>query len=212
MNRLVVAFAALGFAYSGGSLASAATLVNGSFDGTVSHNATPAGWHDTYGTPDINDVNNNVGGLVDFFAPPSGPSPDGGTFVGLVRDGGYVEEIEQTVTDFVAGATYEIAWYAGNFGADSPPGYDAASGFEILIDGVVIGVGPVLSLGPDWFAQSIFFTATAATHTIGFRPSGDLSYMSLDGVTLSEIPVPGALLLFGTGLVGFAARRRLKRG
>ena len=187
-----------------------AMVVNGSLTGPVATDGLPSGWTAFGGTPDTNDVNNNVGTNVAFVVDPAGPSPDGGTWVGLARDDSISlsEIIGQQVTGFVAGQTYVVSWYAGNFG-----GFDFVNpaSIDVLIDSASIGSGTQLALGSDWFSQSVTFTATDTFHDlrIGLLGTGP-SYLSIDGIAVTAVPIPAAIWLFGSGLVGLVGLTRRK--
>jgi hypothetical protein len=173
------------------------------------------------------DENNNVGvsGLLDFGVTPSGPSPDGGTWVGFAADGAFREIFGQTVTGLAIGVEYEISWYAGNFGALS---YVATNAINVSVDGSSIGSGGVLPLASNWTTESVFFTATATSHDLSFGLlNADKAYLSIDGISLTAaaapppptstelVPVPAlsqwALILLSMllGLMAFANRKRL---
>lgn len=165
------------------------------------------------------DEGNNVGviGALTFVTLPIGPSPDGGTWVGIGREGnGFVERFGQTVTGFTIGAEYILSWYFGNFGYNGvSPAYDGANAIEVLVDGTSVGSNALLPTARTWTAQSLTFTATAATQEISFRAaSGNKSYISIDGITLADagggIPEPKAAFLAAGGLCVLAllGRRR----
>ena len=195
--------------------ASAATLVNGSLTGTVGTGSVPAGWTVYTGSPDTNDVTNNVGGGTPFGVAPAGPSADGGTWVGLGNSSGtFAETFGQTIADFVVGATYSLSWYAGNFGAVTGPGYLGDNSIYAALDGMIVGSGASLSLGDGWYEQSITFTATSASHILSFGlTDAEYSYLSIDGIRLTEatpavpLPASGLLLVAGIGGLGLARRR-----
>ena len=198
--------------------ASAALITNGSLTGPIVNNGVPTGWTIFSGSPDTMDENNNVGTTgVPFVVAPVGPSPDGGTWVGFGRDSdSLVESFGQTVAGLSVGTTYSLSWYAGNFGAivGSCPFYCNANAIEVLIDGVSVGTGGVLSSDRTWIAESVLFTATAASHVLGFRlASATPSYLSIDGIALdvNGAPEPGTLALLGLGLAGLAATRRRRQ-
>jgi hypothetical protein len=153
-------------------------------------------------SPDTMDQNNNVGvlGQDEFIVAPSGSSPDGGTWVGIGREvTGFIERFGQTVVGFVPGTTYTIQWYMGNFGySPSIFFYNAPNSIEILVAGISVGTGPVLATGPDWFLQSLLFTATANTHDVAFQPGiAAKSYVSIDGIQIQEIPEPRMTWIVG---------------
>lgn len=190
-------------------------LVNGSLTGGISNGGVPSGWSILAGSPDTMDQNNNVGvgGSLDFGAVPSGPSPDGGTWVGMGSSGTFIETFAQSVGGFAIGQLYQLSWYAGNFGySPNGFGYVNPNAIETLVGGVSIGAGSTLALSPDWTLQSLVFTATAANLQIAFQlDTTATSYMSIDGITLTEVdavPEPTTLALLGAGLVAVRARRR----
>ncbi|MGG7566642.1 VPLPA-CTERM sorting domain-containing protein [Rhodovulum sp. DZ06] len=198
--------------------AAAATLVNGSMTGTPSNAAVPSGWTILEETPDTSDVTGAAGGLAPYVVTPLGPSPDGGTFVGIARgENGFSESFGQSIVDFVVGETYELSWYAGNFGASSGTVYDGTNAVEVLLDGALVGTGADVTLGRAWTSQAITFTATAGTHLLAFALRDAVnSYIQIDGVALtvagdpgpSDVPLPAAAPLLLLGLGGLAALRR----
>jgi hypothetical protein len=153
---------------------------------------------------------------LEFPATPSN-SPDGGTWIGLGRSqNSWVERFGQRVDNFTVGASYELSWFASNFGYDSGFGYTNANQIEAFLGFDSIGKGGVVDFGPGWVAQSLIFTATAASHTIAFQlGSPNESYMGIDGVTLSlastTVPEPATVSMFLGGLAGLAGLRMRKR-
>jgi hypothetical protein len=200
-------------------VAIAGLIVNGSLTGPVVNGGVPPSWTLLTGSPDTNDINNNVGGGTPFGINPSGPSPDGGTWVGMGRNGeGFIETFGQTMTGLTIGATYYISWYAGNFGALTGPNYIQPNAIEALIDSNSIGAGSTLNLGSNWFLQSLSFTASAVNQDLAFRllsSTAGPSYLSIDGISVTpttSTPEPGSMLLLGLGLIGLAGvKRKVKK-
>lgn len=187
-------------------------LVNGSLTGPIDNAGVPLGWSIVVGSPDTMDQDHNVGGNYGAFGATPSPSPDGGTWVGLGRDAGFIETFGQTVTGFLAGTSYNLSWYHANFGYSD---YSGANSIEVLLDGNFIGSGSSLSLGTNWIDETLNFVATSSTHRIDFRLlDSTKSYHSIDGIRLSgnqAVPIPAAVWLLGTGLVGLAGARKRKR-
>lgn len=213
--------AGFGILIASAGMVSAATLVNGSLTGAVANGIVPTGWTSLVGSPDTMDENNNVGvASVPFFTSPSGPSPDGGTWVGFGNDrvNAFEEVFGQMISDFVAGRKYSLSWFAANFGADTTgfqgPCFCGPNSIFASLDGTVIGMGTDLSSDSEWIKQSITFTATDSAHMLAFGQTKDgPSYLSIDGISLtavSPVPVPAglALVLSGVGAFGIMRRRR----
>lgn len=179
----------------------AQSIDNGSLTGPVANAAVPSGWSSLLESPDTNDENNAAGLALDpatiiWGVTPSGPSPDGGTWVGFAASdvGPFQESFGQTVTGLTIGVEYEISWYAANFGAILNNGTDEylqVNEVDVLIDGTSTGTGGPLPVSPDWVSQSLTFVATAVSHEIAFQPSTLVkSYLQIDGIALSLSSAP----------------------
>lgn len=199
-------------------------ITNGSLTGQIALGTVPDGWTILSGSPDTNDENNNVGGAgCTFGTNPSGPSPDGGTWVGYARsEGDFTEIFGQTVTGLTIGQEYELSWYAGNFGGGSC-GYNGDNAIVVSLDGSVEGAGGSLSQDSAWVSQSITFTATSVTHDIAFGLAEAVSaYLSIDGISLmasdpSPSPPPQPVptiselaIFFLVALMGLIGLRRVR--
>ena len=163
------------------------------------------------------DEDHNVGVTsVSFVAEPLGPSPDGGTWVGLARDDSFIETFGQILTGLIAGDQYEVSWYQGNFGANSSLGYDGDNAIELLINSASVGSGAVIPTGRTWSGDSVTFVAPSDTVRLDFRLANpDKSYLSIDGISITEvngiIPEPLTLLAAAMGIgcmAGYVRRRR----
>ena len=184
-----------------------ALITNGSLTGPIDNDGVPSGWVIISGSPDTMDENNNVGTGAPFGVAPSGPSPDGGTWVGFGRNGSFIETFGQLVNGLTIGTQYDLSWYQGNFGAAIGPGYTGPNAIEVLIDSSSAGSGSLLPLGPNWTTDSILFTATSTSHQIDFRLlNTTTSYLSIDGIAL--VPEPATLSLLVLGSLVVLKRRR----
>lgn len=197
--------------------ASANLLTNGSLTGPIANGGVPSGWVVVTPSPDTMDENNNVGVPLPgapFAISPSGPSPDGGTWVGFARDGGFIESFGQTVGGLVIGQSYQLSWYVGNFGTSCCGVYDNPNRVEALLDGVSAGLGSTIALGSGWTYESISIVAAATTQLLSFHLGNtDRSYFSLDGIDLvaaQAVPEPATLALLTLCLAGLSFTRKFK--
>lgn len=178
------------------------TVVNGSFNSPTGNSVTPAGWTNVLGynpgtslgvwpSVDVCDINftayfNNAGVAVS-------PSPDGGTWTGIssIPPDFENEAVEQVVSGFTVGQTYELKFYAANFGGTPFIDPGVVTGY---INGTAVAVSPVLNLVPNvWTTVTGTFVASAtsmtlqldAIHTTGNGGAG--GYYDVDGVTITPI-------------------------
>ncbi|HWA25064.1 MAG TPA: VPDSG-CTERM sorting domain-containing protein [Lacunisphaera sp.] len=200
----------------GQSLMADPAFVNGSLTGPIANTLPPPGWSTIAGTPDTMDAAHNVGvTYVGYGATPSGPSPDGGTWVGFANgQGGYKEIFGQMVSGFTVGQAYQISWYQGNFGADV--GYIGTNSIAVTVGGVYVGSGDTLGLSSNWYSDSVTFVASAANLQINFGLTDDVSaYLSIDGISLSAANAPDSgatiALLGVAGLALAGMRRKVRR-
>lgn len=223
---MVIVCLAMGLGATG-SVSAQEFITNGSLTGPIANGNVPPGWTVLAPSPDTMDENNNVGTTgIAFGADPSGPSADGGTWIGFAALDTFREIFGQTVTGLTVGTQYEISWYAGNFGAATGPGYVGPNAIQVFVDGSPIGSGGVLPLASNWVTESLTFNATATSHEISFGLLNvDASYLSIDGISLmaagppvppvEAVPVPTlsqwALIMLSMllGLMVFANRKRL---
>ena len=194
--------------------AHAAIVKNGSLDGKTENNAVPAGWTVLQGTPDLMNALNNAGltDVLRFGATPSA-SPDGGTWVGLGADTSLVERFGQSLTGLTVGQEYTVSWFAGNFGYDGGRiQYLGSNAIDVLIDGQSIGTGATLSVGSNWYTQTLSFVATGATQELSFKlASTNKAYLSIDGIAVSAVPEPATWMLMGVSLVSMSLVMRRRR-
>ena len=216
--------------FCGASPASAATLVNGSFEnlsasfvlgpGDRMAGATADGWSILSESPD-------------WLLGAPGPSgrwftPWGDFFtVGAAEGAGYREGVSQTITGMTVGTFYRIEFQQANgllFDQGSYLGVGNTGGWEVRIDGTPILTSaslndnstPTLPFpgGTDWNLGSVLFQATATSQDLEFLAYGgsavNPTFQFLDSViiTESQIPEPGPMVLALLALGGFLVRRR----
>ncbi|MBK6957238.1 MAG: PEP-CTERM sorting domain-containing protein [Nitrosomonas sp.] len=212
-----VAAVLLGSAFS----VSAANLVtNGSMTGPTTIGSPPPSWNSVSTDGDTIPV----GGLSGWGTG-IGASPDGGTFLAILNNGGggAFDAAAQTVSGFTVGAIYTLEFSFSNIGLDftaasnyANPGFVRANIAGLDFDTPVLthdGFG-----SQRWFSFSSSFSATATSMDLTFSAvrenSGVGGYAGgVDGVSISAVPEPEtyAMLMAGLGLMGFVGRRRAKK-
>jgi hypothetical protein len=148
------------------------------------------------------------------FTTAPGVSPNGGNYIALDGDSTYASSIWQTISGLVPGAQYTLQFYqaaaqqAGTTGATTERwAVSFGSGPEQLSTLMNNASGGFVA----WSQQTMIFTATLATETLNFfsvgTPAGQPPVVLLDGVTLTRVPEPAGLALFGAGAFVMLAKR-----
>lgn len=196
-----------------GTAASAATsLTNGSFEspgigtgeGAYQEGVTASGWTLIPGLLKVINTNNNTGGggIVGNGSAYGNVNAPDGTQAGLLKGAGGMEQI---VGGFEAGKQYAISFYsAGRAGAGPNP-------FEVLLDGTALTFSGSTTITPTNNVYNLYsstFAATGNTMTLTFlstlTTAVDLSSY-VDNVQIAQIPEPGTMILFITGMFGLLA-------
>ncbi len=162
------------------------------------------------------------------FTTAPGVSPVGGNYIALDGDQGnpvgsttnsYSSSIWQTVSGLQVGAVYTLKFYqaaaqqSGTSGATTEQwAVSFGSGPEQMSTLMNNSSGGFVA----WAQQTMIFTASLTTQTLNFfsvgTPSGQPPVVLLDGVTLTGVPEPASIALFGVGtLVLLAGRYRRTR-
>lgn len=188
------------------SVAQAASFTNGSFEaGTLSNPFSTIG----AGSSSITSWSVDSGS-VDYIG--SYWQPQEGSR-SLDMSGSGAGSISQSF-DTVNGWQYEVSFYV----AANPDGPPAEKFLDSIVTGVSGNLGSltVSSLqtnsthaAMDWVLFTYSFVADSTTATLSFVSQALSAYgPALDNVSVSAIPIPPALILFGTAIVGVAALSR----
>ncbi len=134
------------------------------------------------------------------------------------------EQFGQTLSNsLTAGDTYSFSGHmlqSSRFDLNHPGGYELyltsdASGD--LSSGVLLGSIGTTSAGIGWDLYTLTFVAPDNADNLGFllfKPFGDVTgsaYPGLDAVSLTAVPLPAAVWLLGSGLLGLASLRRARK-
>ena len=210
--------------------AAASTEFGDRFGGQVVTGWTTGGYNFLFkpGTADTSGAVNEYGQQLKLWGPGVGAgnglpmsSPAGGNFLGA--DGVYFSApIQQTVTGLIPGgmATVTFDWAgAQQYGFDGP----TSEGWVVSLGGET-HTTPVLQDAnhgfTGWQAQSLSFAVTSPSEVLSFlavgTPAGEPPFSLLDGVSVTEAPIPEpaslALVGGGLGIAGMLACRRQRRG
>jgi uncharacterized protein with beta-barrel porin domain len=165
---------------------------------TTGEGGTPAEWT-TVGSPDLKSTSPETGKFT-FDTPPTGPSTDGGTWLSLYSSSPSSGEGIKQLMSTVAGTTYYVSFYTGNFGVDYGPTQIRGPGYIEVYEGTsgstgtLIHTSTLLSLSSAWSTESFSFTASANNSYIYFvaryvgLPGADTvsTYLSIDGISVSD--------------------------
>ena len=111
--------------------------------------------------------------------------------------------VSQNITTNV-GQSYELSFDLGSsnrWGRPSAIEASAAGSSNIFTSSTVGELS-------DWDRVSMMFTADSETTTIFLTGITGSQYIGLDNVSVSAVPVPAALWLFGSGLIGLIGMKR----
>jgi len=122
-------------------------------------------------------------------------------FFGPLGSDGFISQALATTP----GQSYTVSFWLANF---VPGTTEEPNGFHLSWGGSeIFSLLNAPNLGGytqySFVAQA---TSSSTTLSMGFR--NDLDYFILDDVDVSPVPIPGALVLFGSGLVGLAGISR----
>jgi hypothetical protein len=162
---------------------------------------------------------------VTFDGPVTQSSPDGGNFV--FSDADFMNTpITQIITGLTPSATYQLSFWQA-LAQDKEPnvtipgfvtGYWQATLGSTTFNSTLMKAngsiaGPGSATWSPWALETMVFTAQNATEVLSFLSvgTGDPPLALIDGVSLTEVPVPGAFWLFssaGLALGGLYRRTR----
>jgi hypothetical protein len=206
MNRQLLSVATA-LLFSAGGAHAANLFENGSFEspGSAGNSILPGGSTFVTGWTTV------LNGVEYFNATGYGGAADGVMIVDLAHYIYSAGGIEQTV-DTVAGATYDVAFSAGNYLGFGRTGTGVV---KVTIDGVTQAFDTAVATTGTiaWKEISFEFVATQSETTIRFwnDQNANQYFAFIDGVGVTPaVPEPEtwALLAGGLGFVGWATRRR----
>lgn len=181
--------------------ATAAAIVNGTFDVAVPLNGTGGGW-----TTAGNDSN---GGYR--TAPSVGVSFSNYFIINAAGAAATNPLLQQTLTGLEVGQTYRITGDYEN--AFNQFGNPAALSFGVEIVELALLTELAQPAGDGVGTFSIQFVATAPSLTLRLTSerNGDDSSYAVDNIAITAVPEPATLGLLGGALLALAAGRRRRR-
>jgi len=199
-----------------------ADISNGSFEDGLNN------WSIVLSGGDVQAVSSHTDSTGSATGTSSWSPTDGSAFALL--EGGYANESVQLYQTFTASAgevlTFDYFWDSEDYVSDDDTVYDD-TGMGTLLSGSgtggavlstlfshsIVGSDPEDYWGTPWTLVSHTFAA-AGTYTLLIETWNDddndqSSYVGIDNVALTPVPVPGAILLgmFGLGAAGIKLRK-----
>ncbi|ODS91942.1 MAG: hypothetical protein ABS45_09165 [Comamonas sp. SCN 65-56] len=185
-------------------------VVNGSFEDTTVANGTWGVFSSVNGWNIVADDKNGL----ELRNNAVGAAYDGNNFAEL--DANRNMSIWQALTT-VIGQAYQLSFaYSPRAGVSTPVG---TNNIDVSLNGTAIPGSPFGGSGAgqsgnNWMVYTYNFVADSTSTVLRFAAGGasDSFGGSLDAVSVSAVPLPGAALLFGSALLGAGALRKRKVG
>ena len=172
------------------------------------------------GTDTTVSANTTYGGNSEKLYGPAGGDgiAGGGNFVALDGNADGVQaSINQTIVGLIPGIQYQLTFDWGRGQLQSRTGATTEQvqvTFGNQTQSTAVLNNATMSFA-GWVSQSFTFTAATASQVLTFlaigTPSGGPPIVTLDNISLSQVPEPISLSLLGAGLVGLVAVRRKRR-
>jgi flagellin len=132
-------------------------------------------------------------------------TPNSGKYYAYFGEPGAMGLLSQSITT-IPNTYYNVSFWMWSYGV---PG-DVSNQFQLKWDGkVAFDQTDILGDFPVVYTQYQFTVLASSTSTLlelGMR--NDPYYIYLDDISVKPVPIPGAVLLLGSGLVGLAGLRR----
>jgi hypothetical protein len=113
-------------------------------------------------------------------------------------------DLSQPLTT-VAGQSYTLSFYTSN-GGSIASGQNVPSELDVYWGGnLVVGLNPVPGAAPAYTMYTATVTATGTLSNLEFLGRQDPSWIALDDVSVTAVPLPASVWLMLSGLVGLGA-------
>jgi hypothetical protein len=168
--------------------AQANLLTNGDFE-----TGDFTGWNVAASYTDVVSSSSTLGG------------PQSGNYFAALGTVGTLGTVTQTLST-AAGQNYDLSYWFASDGYG--PNY-----FDVLWNGAQIGASVEDNVGKFGWTPFSFTVVGTGMDTLTFQERNDTAYQGLDHVSLalSSVPVPSAVWLFGSGLLGLAGTARKRK-
>lgn len=207
MSMISKTVTAIAFA-SAASFANANLLTNGDFEASVGLSGTNWGVYQS-----IEGWNKFDGPGIEVQRNTVIAAQSGNQYVEL--DSHYNSSMYQEIGGLTVGGAYELSfWYHARTNNDyNDNGINVYWG-DYLPGDVVVSIDGLRQVNtPGWIEQTVKLVASAETMFLMFAATGYSNSLGgfVDNVSLTAVPEPGTLALFGLGLMGLVLARRQQK-
>jgi hypothetical protein len=132
-------------------------------------------------------------------------APHSGTYEGYFGEVGAMGVLSQTIAT-TPGASYNVSFWIWYY---ETPG-DISNQFQVKWNSdIIFDQTDITGYWPVVYTQYQFTEVAINTFTVlSFSLRNDPGWIYMDDISVSQIPIPGAVWLLGSGLVGLAGLRR----